>query len=113
MSSRHAKCDGLQVTTHSQQKKHPLFVFTSAPPATGQLLSPLITQPRASLGLTRLYRSMLLLLCNRCKPLHSCHIKILMNFVNQTLCVELKNKATLQFILTPWRLNFSSNKFCF
>src|SRR6266550_8536672 len=36
-----------QVTTVSQQKKHPLFVFTSAPPATGQLLSRLITQPLA------------------------------------------------------------------
>src|SRR5437867_10283855 len=36
-----------QVTTASQQKKTPLFVFTSAPPATGQLLSRLITQPRA------------------------------------------------------------------
>src|SRR6266566_4231888 len=35
-----------QVTTASQQKKTPLFVFTSAPPATGQLLSRLITQPR-------------------------------------------------------------------
>src|SRR5207247_10536337 len=35
-----------QVTTASQQKKHPLFVFTSAPPATGQLLSRLITHPR-------------------------------------------------------------------
>src|SRR6266496_4495 len=32
-------------------KKHPLFVFTSAPPATGQLLSRLITQPRDWLGL--------------------------------------------------------------
>src|SRR5436190_4121134 len=36
-----------QVTTASQQKKTPLFVFTSAPPATGQLLSRLITQPLA------------------------------------------------------------------
>src|SRR6266699_2719726 len=40
-----------QVTTASQQKKTPLFVFTSAPPATGQLLSRLITQPRAWLGI--------------------------------------------------------------
>src|SRR6266487_2674941 len=40
-----------QVTTASQQKKTPLFVFTSAPPATGQLLSRLITQPRVVLGL--------------------------------------------------------------
>src|SRR5205809_3991241 len=40
-----------QVTTASQQKKTPLFVFTSAPPATGQLLSRLITQPRAWLDL--------------------------------------------------------------
>src|SRR6266581_3256370 len=39
-----------QVTTASQQKKTPLFVFTSAPPATGQLLSRLITQPRALFG---------------------------------------------------------------
>jgi hypothetical protein len=39
-----------QVTTASQQKKTPLFVFTSAPPATGQLLSRLITQPRDWLG---------------------------------------------------------------
>src|SRR5213592_3739324 len=43
-----------QVTTASQQKKHPLFVFTSAPPATGQLLSRLITQPRDWLGPWRL-----------------------------------------------------------
>src|SRR5205809_4295529 len=41
-----------QVTTASQQKKTPLFVFTSAPPATGQLLSRLITQPLAWLDLT-------------------------------------------------------------
>src|SRR6058998_990501 len=41
-----------QVTTASQQKKTPLFVFTSAPPATGQLLSRLITQPLDWLGLT-------------------------------------------------------------
>ena len=34
----------------SQQKKTPLFVFTSAPPATGQLLSRLITQPLDRLG---------------------------------------------------------------
>src|SRR6266705_1129117 len=39
-----------QVTTASQQKKTPLFVFTSAPPATGQLLSRLITQPLDLLG---------------------------------------------------------------
>src|SRR6266481_6735722 len=42
-----------QVTTASQEKKTPLFVFTSAPPATGQLLSRLITQPRAWLGRVR------------------------------------------------------------
>src|SRR6266581_6225030 len=40
-----------QVTTASQQKKTPLFVFTSAPPATGQLLSRLITQPLDWLGI--------------------------------------------------------------
>src|SRR6266567_3538638 len=40
-----------QVTTASQQKKTPLFVFTSAPPATGQLLSRLITQPLVWLDL--------------------------------------------------------------
>jgi hypothetical protein len=42
-----------QVTTASQQKKTPIFVFTSAPPATGQLLSRLITQPLAWLGQAR------------------------------------------------------------
>src|SRR5438034_9584758 len=42
-----------QVTTASQQKKTSLFVFTSAPPATGQLLSRLITQPLAWLDLYR------------------------------------------------------------
>src|SRR5207253_3640890 len=56
---------------------------------------------------------MLLPLCNRCKPLHSGHIKILMNFINQTLCVKMKNKATLQFILTPCGFNFGGNKICF
>ena len=39
-----------QVTTASQQKKTLLFVFTSAPPATGQLLSRLFTQSRDWLG---------------------------------------------------------------
>ena len=36
-----------QVTTEPLSKRKLLFVFTSTPPATGQLLSRLITQPRA------------------------------------------------------------------
>ena len=43
----------------------------------------------------------------------SCHVKVLMNFINQTLCVEMKNKTTLQFILTPRGFNFGGNKICF
>src|SRR6266496_1530649 len=68
-----------QVTTASQQKKHPLFVFTSAPPATGQLLSRLITQPLAWLDVLG----------------HSARLRTLHPSGDEVGCDATKNPATL------------------